>query len=448
MTSASRPHPEQDPVGSARSGRSAGPQDPNKPGTPAISSKTGRTGRSGARSTAVTPAARDALAAALDRRLRGAESLGALDVLQAGADALLSAVPADIWCSVMLDPATLLDTGGLHEYGFPRSVMPRLFEIEHAAQTGVDNIRALARRSASASLLSDSMTGRMAESVYYRDVLRPVGLADELRVLLRDGSRTWGLFVLCRAEGSPPFTPAEVALAGTVSAPVTTALRRSLLLAGIDRNDVPDAAGLLILDDDQEVRLCTSTAERWLGLIQEAHPAPGHRFPFTLDALTNKVRSVGMGVQVQSRAISRTGHWVTLSAWREKADGTGADGAEEPEALTYVSLAPSRPGELTAIVLDAYGLTPREREVAQHVLLGRSTAEVADSLRIGEYTVQDHLRKVFDKAGVRSRREFSGELFQRCYLPRLDDPPLTTDGRMRNDTPDEGTPTDTPRGPR
>ncbi|MGW5676509.1 helix-turn-helix domain-containing protein [Streptomyces sp. NPDC003860] len=112
--------------------------------------------------------------------------------------------------------------------------------------------------------------------------------------------------------------------------------------------------------------------------------------------------------------------------------GREADAADG-EALTYVSLAASHPRELTAIVLDAYGLTPRERQVAQHVLLGHSTAEMSARLHIAQYTVQDHLRKVFDKAGVRSRRDFSGELFQRCYLPRLDDPALTTDGRMRED---------------
>ncbi|MFI6287812.1 LuxR C-terminal-related transcriptional regulator [Streptomyces sp. NPDC051018] len=430
--------------------------------------------RSPARESAGGSAAREALLSALERRLRTQGPGGALDVLQAAADTLLNAVSADVWCAVMLDPATLLDTGGLHEHSFPRSVMPRLFEIEHADQTGVDNLRALARRADPVSLLSRSTGGRMAESVYYRDVLRPAGLADELRVLLRDGARTWGLFVLCRAEDSRPFTPAEVALAGAVRAPAATALRRSLLLSGIDRDDVPDAAGLLIIDDDQRTRLCTATAERWLGLVQEAHPAPGRRVPYALAALVNKARTAGPGVQVRSRAISRTGQWVTLSAWREsgrnegpagcgsggaeartggpdvkaRSEGPGAEartggpGAEAQsggpgaETLTYVSLAPSTPRELTAIVLDAYGLTPREREVAQHVLLGRSTAEVSAALHIAEYTVQDHLRKVFDKAGVRSRREFSGELFRRCYLPRLDDPPLTKDGRMRGDTPD------------
>ncbi|QDY75535.1 helix-turn-helix transcriptional regulator [Streptomyces qinzhouensis] len=383
------------------------------------------------------PAARAALSDALGRRLRGPGTLGSLDVLRTTADALLGAVPADVWCAVMLDPATLLDTGGLHEHGFPQEVMPRLFDIEHADQEGVDNIRALARRRGTASLLSTSLRGRIADSVYYRDVLRPVGLADELRVVLRDGARTWGLFVLCRGPDAPPFTAAETALASAVSGPATAALRRSLLLTGIDRNDVPDAAGLLVVDDTLRVRLATATAERRLALIQEAHPPPGRSLPYALTALVHTARSAPPGSQVRSRAIGVTGHWVTLSAWREAAAGTvpGPLGDTGGEELTYVSLAPSHPRELTAIVLDAYGLTPREREVAQQVLLGRSTAEMSAKLHIAGYTVQDHLRKVFDKAGVRSRRDFTGELFQRCYLPRLDDPPLTTDGRMRDDDP-------------
>ncbi|MBM9507549.1 helix-turn-helix transcriptional regulator [Actinacidiphila acididurans] len=370
------------------------------------------------------PAARDALAGDLTRRLSGTAGCGPLDVLRTAASVLLAAVPADVWCAVMFDPATLLDTGGLHEHGFPDEVMPRLFEIEHAEQAGADNIRALARRASPVSLLSRSAGPDLTGNVYYRDVLRPAGLADELRVLLRDGRRAWGLLALCREAGAPPFTAADVDLAAAAVAPTTTALRRSLLVSGAaaDDGEVPDAAGLVVLDDDRRVRMSTSTAERWLGLVQEARAGGDAGHPRALGALAGRARTAGPGVQVRSRALTRTGQWVTLSGWREKA------GAEE---LTYVALTPSTPGELTAIVLDAYGLTPRERDVAQRVLLGRSTAEVAAELHIAEYTVQDHLRKVFDKAGVRSRREFSGELFRRCYLPRLADPPLTTDGRLR-----------------
>ncbi|WP_328493329.1 LuxR C-terminal-related transcriptional regulator [Streptomyces sp. NBC_00414] len=362
--------------------------------------------------------------------MRGARTTG-LDVLKAAGTALTASVPADIWCAVMLDPATFLDTGGQHEHGFPQRVMPRLFEIEHTEQTGVDNIRAMARRAGPASLLSRSTGEHIEDSVYYRDILRPEGLADELRVLLRDGPRTWGLLVLCRAEGSRPFSDADVEVAAAISSPAALALRRSLLLAGIDRGDVPDAPGLVVLDDDLRIRLCTSTADHWLGLIQEAHPAPGRAYPLCLEAIGSKARACAPGTQVSSRALSGSGHWITLNAWREEAGGPDGSGGSGGETLTYVSLNLSRPGELAAIVLDAYGLSPRERDVAQQVLLGRSTTEVAATLHITEYTVQDHLRKVFDKAGVRSRRELTAELFLRYYLPYLDRPPLTMDGRMR-----------------
>ncbi|MEU3983164.1 helix-turn-helix transcriptional regulator [Streptomyces sp. NPDC026672] len=405
-----------------------------------------RPGRSGPRSSPDP----DSLAHALGRRLDGPGATGALDVLKSAGTALTESVPADVWCAVMLDPATFLDTGGQHEHGFPQRVMPRLFEIEHTEQAGVDNIRALARRSGPASLLSRSTGGKLDENVYYRDILRPEGLSDELRVLLRDGSRTWGLLVLCRAEDSRPFSAAEVDAAAAISSPAAVALRRSFLLAGIDRGDVPDAPGLVVLDEDLRIRLCTSTADHWLGLIQEAHPAPGRSYPLCLEAIVSKARAHGPGAQVTSRALSRSGHWITLTAWREEpggANGTGGAGGvagtagagprgSSGETLTYVSLSLSGPGELAAIVLDAYGLTPREREVAQQILLGRSTAEVAGTLHITEYTVQDHLRKVFDKAGVRSRRELTAELFLRHYRPYLDSPPLTTDGRMRSEEPD------------
>ncbi|MGW8376897.1 helix-turn-helix transcriptional regulator [Streptomyces sp. ODS28] len=357
----------------------------------------------------------------------GPPAARSLELLDTAAQCLVKAVPADVWCAVLLDPATFLDTGGQHEHGFPARVMPRLFEIEHAEQAGADNIRRMARRRAPASLLSHTMAGHLEESVYYQDVLRPEGLTDELRVLLRDGRRTWGLLVLCRAPGSLPFTAGDANLAAALSAPASRAIRHSFLLSGIDRADVPEAPGLIVLDDAHRLRHVSPTADYWLGTVQERHAA-SRPLPLAVYAIAARTRGAGAGEQVTSRVRGSTGHWLTCRAWRAAEPG-------EEGPLTYVSIGPSHPGELTAIVLDAYGLTAREREITQLVLLGRSTAEIAKTLHITGYTVQDHLRKVFDKAGVRSRRELTGDLFMRHYLPYLAAPPLSTDGRMRAERP-------------
>ena len=63
------------------------------------------------------------------------------------------------------------------------------------------------------------------------------------------------------------------------------------------------------------------------------------------------------------------------------------------------------PQELAPILADAYRLTEREREVTRLVARGLPTDAIAARLYLSPWTVQDHLKAIFEKVGVTTRGE-------------------------------------------
>ena len=84
-----------------------------------------------------------------------------------------------------------------------------------------------------------------------------------------------------------------------------------------------------------------------------------------------------------------------------------------------VILEPAPSSDLAPLIAAAYGLTDRERLVTQLVAQGHSTNEIADRLHLSPYTVQDHLKSIFDKTGVSARGELVARLYFDHYAPRL-----------------------------
>ncbi|HEY6759090.1 MAG TPA: helix-turn-helix transcriptional regulator, partial [Baekduia sp.] len=78
---------------------------------------------------------------------------------------------------------------------------------------------------------------------------------------------------------------------------------------------------------------------------------------------------------------------------------------------TAVMIEDARAPDVAPLIAAAHGLTEREQAVTRLVARGASTETIARSLLLSPYTVQDHLKAIFDKVGVRTRGELVAALY-------------------------------------
>ncbi|GAA2883167.1 LuxR C-terminal-related transcriptional regulator [Pseudonocardia halophobica] len=296
------------------------------------------------------------------------------------------------------DPVTLLFTGAYAEEPLAGSTA-RFLENEFSG-SDVNRFAALATAPRHVSSLDLATRGERAASPRYGEIMLPLGLGDELRAALVAGSECWGYLCLHREDGERGFTRRELELVARVGPHLAAGIRDAAVRAAATAG--PDRPGVLLVSDDLALVASTPEARALAELLDDG---PGE-LPVAVQAVAAALlaaeRDRGptpLGCTVRTRP----GGWVRLSASRltGPAGGTG---------LVSVVLDSTGPGSTTAARLAAHALTPREAEVATLVLRGRSTREISAALLISAHTVQDHLKSVFDKTGVRSRRELVGLL--------------------------------------
>ncbi|MEZ3179463.1 helix-turn-helix transcriptional regulator [Streptomyces pimonensis] len=319
----------------------------------------------------------------------------------------------DVCACVTVDPQTLMNTGGDYRDGLPSAMMPRMLDIEYR-EGDANDLADLAARPTPVGLLSRETRGNLDLSPRYRDIMRPLGFRDELRVVLRDRHGAWGALVMGRTVDAPPFGFPELAVAASLVQPLGSALRRLHLTRLAEGNASGAAPGLVLLDGGHQVVHATPTVAMWFDELAHTDGVPhvDRGLPPALYAVAAAVQAAGAAASHTSWMHSRRHGRVRLHAWR----------LEDPTATsarTAVVVERAGPAEHIALIVAAYGLTPRERDITALVLRGRSTADISHSTGLSPHTVQDHLKAVFDKTGVRSRRDLVATFFARHYLPDM-----------------------------
>jgi DNA-binding CsgD family transcriptional regulator len=330
-------------------------------------------------------------------------------------------VPFDGFCSLTLDPATLLPTSHFTHNSMRPEDVPRLAENEYLRED-FNKFAALARSPCPAAILSEATEGVLDRSARYRDILSANGFGDELRLTTVDDSGSWACFAFYRADGETEFGGADVDFVASISAELAEGIRCAILLAAAPADEGPDAPGLILLRKKGAVEAVTPAAERWLSELISPTPAAG-RLPQIVNAVAYRAllaaEGGGEGL-ARARVLTSTGRWVVLH---------GSLVGDAAERRVAVIIEPARSLEIAPLIVEAYGLSGREREVTRLVIQGLSTSEIASTLHLSPYTVQDHLKSIFRKMGVRSRREVAAKVFFQHYVPRLQERmPVGSDG--------------------
>lgn len=307
-----------------------------------------------------------------------------LDVaeLHAAAIALVDrVVPCELTCWASMDP----DSGAISSMTSGANRIPQQYEPVLASceyTPGEPHTFAtLAQRGDTVARLEDKRSTRLNE------VWRPLGLSHELRALFRADDTCWGAAGMVRTND---FSEREMEFMASV-APALGAATRVAARTVARRTGAP---AIVVVARDGTIRASTASAARWRDELEDV--APG-RFAVMLRAAAAGARAGTF----KARLRDAHGGWILLEASELVSD-------DEFEAAVTISRASG--AELMGLLLKAYGVTAREQDICHEVLAGQSTAEIAARLTISPYTVQDHLKSVFTKFGVRSRAELVAKL--------------------------------------
>lgn len=331
-------------------------------------------------------------------------------------------VPFDRACWHNVDPATAMLTSVIGDSA-PDSPLLPLIEYAHE---DVNKYSSLARAARPASSLLEATGGKPERSRRYREVLSPMGVEDELTAAFVSESVFWGCARLYRSRGRPQFDSVEIAYLASLSAPLAEGYRRAMLSAGPTAEDPSSAPGLLVLDEHDRLEAITPAAERWLEDLIDVRRSPATVMPHQIYALAAKVRSVeaedGPSESVRgSRLPTRSGQWLITHGSRLSGPRSGS---------VAIILEPAPSIELAPLIVEAYGLSDREREITRAVATGRSDKEIAALLGLSRHTVADHLQNIYEKTSVRSRGELVARVFFDRYYPGLSAGPA---GRAASD---------------
>lgn len=235
-------------------------------------------------------------------------------------------------------------------------------------------------------------------SEYYANHYACINMRHLVDVVIHDGYRPYGAFLLMRSAEKGIFTKDEVVLLKTVTSLLTNAFKTPL------KTEVPTKRtydlGIVVVDKKLKRMFCNLTAHQILWMMsREAEKAIQFEPNSNIDALIQKSCTHGINQAIKHQQYTETrncqwGEFIVKYIY-------------DPELVTVaINLQQMQPYPChIAIKLSQENLSPTRLMITWLLLKGSVRKEIAKLLEIAEDTVAEHIQTIFKHFGVKSTVE-------------------------------------------
>ncbi|MGE7110549.1 helix-turn-helix transcriptional regulator [Lysinibacillus sp. NPDC047702] len=322
-------------------------------------------------------------------------------------EALHTQINFDAYCCTLTDAHTLFSIGAVTEHSI-EAIHQEIMELEYAIED-INKYEFLVRSGQHIGRLSDSTN----QSFRYREVLAPNGFSDEIRAALTYQGQCYGFLTLFkRAESEQSLFQDKDLVLIKIVMPVMGETLKGFHHYIIEERlpTVEGEQGIVIFDRELRIHSSNSKARKLLSILRKYESLSEWQIPKPIQAICAKLLADNTNTNTNTSLIvpiKDTGY-ITIRAslmWTSH---------QERQIALLINEASSR--EMLNFLITAYNLTPREKEVMFEIIKGIPTKEIAYNLSISNYTVQDHLKVIFQKVNVSNRNELVWKIFSRFQL--------------------------------
>ena len=308
----------------------------------------------------------------------------------------------DAYCCTMTDTQTLFSIGAVTEQSI-EDIHQQIMSLEY----GSDDINSYVYLVESGQYIG-KLSDVSSQSKRYREVLKPNGFSDEIRAALMFQGQCYGFLTLFKTieNGQRYFQDAEVNQVKILMPVMAEALMGFYHTIIEERLFIKEEqSGIMILDKEYRIISTNTMAAQLLTLLRNNEGLLDWQIPKPIQSFCAKLQANKLNSQTSLLVpINNTGYVTVQASVLMTADS---------QQQIAILLNEASPKEMLTYLLKAYHLTPREKEVVVEVMKRMPTKIIAQNLRISSYTVQDHLKLIFQKVDVGDRNELVWKLFTR-----------------------------------